>query len=213
MLNRCLQECVDEGNDSDFRSEPLRFLLHGVPGAGKSEVLYWLRDFFETICKWTHGKEFVYLASQNSMAALINGLTYHSFCAVPWMNTEGAMVNTSKQRKNDYGVSNLFLRYERLRWIFIDEFPTIGCEVLAMGEHTLQNSIRKEGTWALRNIEEHRPFGGLNIGFTGDFWQFKPIRTTAIFDDPFKSYKMSSTERVLAISGHAMQIQSKSSSN
>ena len=54
VIERCLQECVDEANDVDFRSEPLRFLLHGVPGAGKSEVLYWLRDFFENVCLWTH---------------------------------------------------------------------------------------------------------------------------------------------------------------
>ena len=56
VLDRCLQESVDEGNDVDFRSEPLRFLLHGVLGAGKSEVLKWLRDFFENVCLWTHGQ-------------------------------------------------------------------------------------------------------------------------------------------------------------
>ena len=71
IIDRCLQECVGEASETDFRSEPLRFLLHGVPGAGKSEVLYWVRDFFEHVCQWTHGKEFVFLASQNSMAALI----------------------------------------------------------------------------------------------------------------------------------------------
>ena len=48
MVDRCLQERVDESKDNDFRSEPLQVLLHGVPGAGKSEVLYWIRDFFET---------------------------------------------------------------------------------------------------------------------------------------------------------------------
>ena len=63
----------------DFRLEPLRFILRGVPGAGKSEVLHWIRDFFEEVCNWTHGIEFVFLASQNSMAALIDGLTVHSF--------------------------------------------------------------------------------------------------------------------------------------
>ena len=56
LIDRCLQERIDENSDSDFRSEPLRFMLHGVPGAGKSELLRWIRDFFETVCMWTHGK-------------------------------------------------------------------------------------------------------------------------------------------------------------
>ena len=75
----CLQEMEDEAGLADFRSEPLRIVLHGVPGAGKSEVLQWLRCFFEDICGWNHGVEFAYLASQNSMAALIDGFTFHSF--------------------------------------------------------------------------------------------------------------------------------------
>ena len=96
VIDRCLQECVDEARDMDFRSEPLRFLLHGVPGAGKSEVLHWLRDFFETVCRWTHGKEFVFLASQNSMAALIDGLTFHFFCSVPFYKSDGTIANTKR---------------------------------------------------------------------------------------------------------------------
>ena len=116
----------------DFRSEPLRFILHGVPGAGKSEVLHWIRDFFEEVCNWTHGIEFVYLASQNSMAALIDGLTVHSFCKVPFLKASGTTVNTKAQFDDHQDMSGLYLRYERLRWIFIDEFPTVGCEVRAV---------------------------------------------------------------------------------
>ena len=32
VIKRCLAECDEEMNDLDFRSEPLSFLLHGVPG-------------------------------------------------------------------------------------------------------------------------------------------------------------------------------------
>ena len=115
LIDRCLEERIDEGNDSDSRSEPLRVMLHGVPGAGKSELLRWIRNFFETVCKWTHGKEFVFLASQRSMAALIDGFTFHSFCNVPFMKSDGTIVNTKSQRSEQHGMSNLFLRYERLR--------------------------------------------------------------------------------------------------
>ena len=77
IIERCLQEVEDEARDEVPRSEPLRCLLHGVPGAGKSEVLWWLRLFFEDVCGWTHGVNFVYLASQNSMAAIVDGCTFH----------------------------------------------------------------------------------------------------------------------------------------
>ena len=64
IVGRCVQESEEELlQDVKFRSEPLSLLIHGVPGAGKSEVLYWLRDFFEEICLWEHGVQFVYLVS------------------------------------------------------------------------------------------------------------------------------------------------------
>ena len=148
IIDRCLEERVDESGDSDFRSEPLQVLLHGVPGAGKSEVLFWIRDFFETVCKWTHGKEFVFLASQNSMAALIDGFTFRSFCRVPFMKSDGTIANTKSQQSEEHGMSNLFLRYERLRFIFIDEFLTTGCEVLAIGDANLRHNIRETHTVA-----------------------------------------------------------------
>ena len=111
--------------------------------------------------------EFVYLASQRSMAALLSGFAFHSFCNVPFMRTDGVMVNARGQRRDEHGVSNLFLRFERLRWIFID-FPTMGCEVLAIGDDNVRTNTRDENTWALRNLDDKRPWGGMNLGFTGD---------------------------------------------
>ena len=99
VMERCMEELHEEAENIQFRSEPFRFLLHGVPGAGKSEVLYWLRNFFEDVCLWVHGQEFAYLASQNSMAALIGGSTFHSFMGVPFMNTDGVVVNRAQQKK------------------------------------------------------------------------------------------------------------------
>ncbi len=139
----------------------------------------------------------MYLASQNSMAALIEGLTFHSFCSVPFQKSDGGMANTRGQQSDQHGMSNLFLRYERLRWIFIDEFPTMGCEVLSRGDDNLRNSIREENTWAMRSAEEKRPWGGVNLGCFGDFWQYRPVKLTAVFDNPLKTYKLSSTERIL----------------
>ena len=70
VMDRCLQERDDEQQELDIRSEPSRLFLHGVPGAGKSKLLEWIRLFFEEVCGWTHGVEFVHLASQHTMTAL-----------------------------------------------------------------------------------------------------------------------------------------------
>ena len=34
IMDRCLQELEDEAGQAEFRSEPLRCVLHGVPGVG-----------------------------------------------------------------------------------------------------------------------------------------------------------------------------------
>ena len=55
VVDRCLEERDDEHQELDVRSEPSRVFLHGVPGAGKSKLLEWIRLFFEEVCGWTHG--------------------------------------------------------------------------------------------------------------------------------------------------------------
>ena len=115
VMERCLQEMADENGQAEFWSEPLTCVLHGVPGAGKSEVLQWLRIFFEDVCSWTHGMEFAYLTSQNSMAALIDGSTFHSFMGIPFMKEDGVVANKHDRRCGEHGMSDFFLRFERLR--------------------------------------------------------------------------------------------------
>ena len=34
---------------------PLRHLVHGLPGSGKSELLLWIRSYFGEVWKWTYG--------------------------------------------------------------------------------------------------------------------------------------------------------------
>ena len=39
--------------------EPLRALVHGQPGTGKSKVITWIRSFFEEELEWTNGEQFI----------------------------------------------------------------------------------------------------------------------------------------------------------
>ncbi len=72
------------GRKEPSADDPLFDVIHGVPGAGKSKIIGWLRRLFEEELQWTHGVEFVCLAYQNAMAALINGYTMHHWTASQW---------------------------------------------------------------------------------------------------------------------------------
>ena len=52
--------------------------------------------FFEEVCGWTHGVEFVSLASQHTMTALIGGFTIHSFGNVRYRQKDGSLANAHK---------------------------------------------------------------------------------------------------------------------
>ena len=78
-------------------SEPLRDCLFGIPGAGKSQCIKWLRDFFESCLGWQDGVQFQFLASQNTMAALIGGTTVHSWGVIPVSATNAQEKLSSKK--------------------------------------------------------------------------------------------------------------------
>ena len=58
-------------------SEPLVWLLHGPPGAGKSHILQFLRELFEDLLKYTQGHEYEVVALQAVNAADIRGQNIH----------------------------------------------------------------------------------------------------------------------------------------
>ena len=164
--------------DATTRSEPLRAILHGVPGAGKSQTLQWLRQFFEDICGWTHLHEFTFLAPQNTQAALIEGVTIHSFGDIRVRKKGGPQDGMT-------GPAH-FAKYQHLRWIIIDECSTAAVEVLATIEKRLQDATRPKQSWKCRRTGEARPFAGVNVLLAGDFWQFPAVKATSIFQNPFK---------------------------
>ena len=177
MIDRCLREACEEAEDKPFRSEPLRAFLHGVPGAGKSQTVKWLRGFFEEICGWMQGQEFVYLASQNTQAALIDGNTLHSFAEL--------QVKAPKQRRQTQFGPDKFVKCQRLRWLIVDECSTVALEVLAVLQKRLAEATRKKRSWKCRDTTHERPFGGVNFLCAGDFWQFPAVRATSLFQNPF----------------------------
>ena len=152
IVDRCLQEHKEHGRNVKFRSEPLRMVLHGVPGAGKTQTLLWIRRFFEEVCKWTHGIEFVFCTSQNTMAALIGGVTLHSFFKIQHKQRDGTTAVSFQDNKRDMSAD--YVRYQALRLFFINEFSTASIEILAEINDKTSKHIRKDCTWSTRYGEK-----------------------------------------------------------
>ena len=95
----------------DAAVEPLRGLVHGLPGTGKSRVLKWLRSLFEDALGWTHGEQFLCVALQNRMAGSIGGDTLHAGAGLP-------RFGANRDRKLYHSeIDTLYLRNASLRWV------------------------------------------------------------------------------------------------
>ena len=187
ILDRCWLEAREIRSNSINMTdaEPLRHMIQGLPGAGKSELIKWICRAFDEVFGFQHGVHYVCLASQNTMASLINGFTNHSWGGVPvtkkqfdqWQNTNW---NTPQ-------VSALFDKNQHMRWILMDEGSTTSAEVFGIIETNVTRSTRATGTWKLRHgsKREERPFGGCNLLFFVDWWQLPPVRSTDLKSTPY----------------------------
>ena len=108
---------------------------------------------------------------------------------------DGTTVAAQKEARND--IDSKFLRYQALRFMFIDELSTASIDVVAEINHNTSTHIRERGTWASRSKNVKRPFGGLNVVVSGDAWQFGPIGSSgAVFDNPLLFKKSSAVEQI-----------------
>ena len=173
-----LNDLRDGTEDAGGSSEPLRWVLHGGPGTGKSYTLRLLREklFEETLC-WQHGVQFQIVSFQAVMADLLGGDTIHHALGLDW---------------NGDSASNALRAWERARhtlqwrWLILDEFSMVSAELLAQLELRCRELIRDLGVSKYRrHAGDSRPFGGLNIILAGDLYQLPPPKGTFLGDIPW----------------------------
>ena len=186
ILDRCWLEAreVRTSTINMSHEEPLRHMIQGLPGAGKSELIKWIRRGFEELFGFQHGVHYVCLASQNTMASLIDGFTNHSWGGVPV--TKGQLEQWQNTNWNTPQVSPLFEKNQHLRWILMDEGSTTSAEVFGIIENNVTRSTRTTGTWKIRKgTDQERPFGGCNLLFFVDWWQLPPVKSTDLKSTPY----------------------------
>ena len=147
--------CVSKAKNFET-SEPLRDCLFGIPGAGKSQCIKWVRDLFETCLGWQDGVQFQFLASQNTMAALIGGTTVHSWGVIPVNATDAQDKLSGKSKDGD--IDALFLNALGMRWLIVDEVSTLSPEVLGLLDSFLRRACKRHPH--ARLLTNVRPFGG-----------------------------------------------------
>ena len=167
-------------------------LVHGLPGTGKTRVVQCVRRLFQEALGWEHGVQFVLLAFQNSMAAHIDGLTIHHWAGIP--------INAEAGRSGTKDATKLSTRCQCLRFIIIDEISMVSAELLAQLDLILRKVVRARSGYRRRCSDGSiRAFGGINVITFGDWWQLRPVKQTALFEQPSNAKSGSAFEGVQLI--------------
>ena len=122
---RVIREMDATAKDKVDADEPLRWLLHGGPGTGKSHVIKLVVELFERVLGWSMGVHFQVVAFQSVVAQLLGGDTIHHACGIPvWcqgQSTEHAYVSRMDIAK----------RLLQWCWLIIDEISMASARLLA----------------------------------------------------------------------------------
>jgi len=170
-----------------FEEVPVYLLIHGLPGAGKSQILLWLRQYFEEVWSYRHGDEFVFVAGQNSMSDNIGGYTMHSFFGLAFKDKRGMTINSAEHDRN---WSVKLTKMSLLRYIFIDEVEAVSAEILGKVEEETRKHTRRPDCYRLQENQDAaalslpRAWGGVNVFMIGDWWQLHPTGGIAIMSNP-----------------------------
>ena len=151
VAQRITQELQHAGDEQRDFGDPLRWLIHGGPGTGKSHVTKQINQLFAEVMHWNMGVEYQVVALQAVMADLLGGDTIHHACGIPIFN-RGDPTESNVQRHLD--VAKRALQW---RWLIIDEISMVSAKLLAEVDVKMRSAIRQSGTQKLdSNMTDRR---------------------------------------------------------
>jgi ATP-dependent exoDNAse (exonuclease V) alpha subunit len=128
--------------------------LTGAAGAGKSYVL---REYILYLKK--HGIRYAVTASTGIASTHINGTTIHSWSGIGIKDTLTSYELDALEEKQ-----NLYKRWNETQVLIIDEVSMLHAKFIDMIDSLAKHMRRND-----------KPFGGVQVVFTGDFFQLPPI--------------------------------------
>ncbi|THH04463.1 hypothetical protein EW146_g10168 [Bondarzewia mesenterica] len=140
------------------RPPPLRMIIHGEGGTGKSKVIQTVTELFAQV----GARGMLAKAAYTGVAAsLIEGKTTHVLCAISPKRTEKISDAARKQLQADWCTRE---------YLIVDEYSMIGKSFLAkLSKHV---SIAKQDD---SNQAIQQSFGGISVILCGDHHQFPPV--------------------------------------
>ena len=187
VANRVVDEmkAVSKGTKEAFADigEPLRWCVHGGPGTGKSHIIKILRDeLFGELLQWNMSVEFQIVAFQAVMADLLGGDTVHHALNIGIFDK----CFKSREGSNEKKSLDVMKSVLQLRWLIIDEISMVSARLLADIDLKLRSYYNTVDPFALDANGDLRPFAGLNILMSGDFWQLPPTGGGCLCDVPYE---------------------------
>ena len=177
-------------------SKPLRWVLHGGPGTGKSHTLKMLRrELFEETLGWTHGVHFQVVSFQAVMAELLDGDTIHHALGLDWAGDRNQnMLRTLRRTQETL----------QWRWLILDEFSMVSAELLAQLEQRCREIMRDLSLAKFAADGSVEPFGGLNVILSGDLYQLPPPKGTFLGDVPWDLSGKKTAKQATALHGQTL---------
>ncbi|KAE8233026.1 hypothetical protein CF326_g1939 [Tilletia indica] len=149
---------------------PLRLLMHGEAGTGKTVVVRLLRELMDRFGK---GTEIRFMAPTGKAASAIGGTTQHAAFGLDihrrGLTTEELqLANRENHAKR---ISFLQNSFAHVKWIFFDEVSMTSCEVFGDIDQALRTATQRP----------NEPFGGINVLFAGDLCQLPPVGAAPLY--------------------------------
>ncbi|KAE8251867.1 hypothetical protein A4X13_0g3812 [Tilletia indica] len=161
-------------------TKPLRMLMHGEAGTGKTVVVRLLRELMD---RYGRGQQIMFVAPTGKAASAIGGMTQHAAFKLD-IRQKGLTVEELEAEKQDTIANRhryLQKSFGQIRWIFFDEVSMTSCEVF--------NDIDQSLRIGTSRLDE--PFGGINVLFAGDFCQLPPVGATPLYASAPSPYQNS----------------------
>ena len=136
VAHRVMQEIDSRAKCDGDAGEPLRKLVHGGPGTGKTHAIKLVKELFQDVLGWQQGVHFQVVAFQAVVAHLIGGDTIHHALGIP--------VFTDGRSSDDQLASHMTIakRMLQCRWLIIDEISMVSSQLLALVDIKLREVIR-----------------------------------------------------------------------
>ena len=164
VAQRVIEELPYRTGSCPKESQPLRWVVHGGPGTGKTLVVKDVikEELFNQVLGWQQGLDYQVIALQAVMADLLKGDTLHHACGIP-VRKKGSDGEVVVQSHKEVAEKSLYWR-----WLLIDEFGMVGASLLAEVDMKLRevvvdvNPYKKSSAGWLKSPFWLRPFAVKN---------------------------------------------------